>query len=158
MKPKVLPCTECNTGKPVIIHFSKGVHSPNPTHLCKRHNEVRKGKESAPKFRALSPKPTGELALFTSIWHTRKHESFISGKKLHEFNVSFFAHVLSKKQHPKLRLFDRNIVLLTPEEHTLYDQGTEDLREKYAQRTGADWSKLYKLKEELLNEQNPKEG
>jgi len=29
-------------------------------------------------------------------------------------------------------LLDRAIVLLTPEEHTLYDQGTREQRERYA--------------------------
>ncbi len=146
IKRKSLPCTECNDNTPKPVAFSRGVQGPNPTILCDYHNKLRKGKERLPiGSRKPAKKPTGELALFQAIWATRRRVSFLSGKPLGEFNVCYFAHVISKKQWPKGRLTDKNIILLTPEEHNLYDQGTEEQRAKY----GYDWSKIYQLKEQL---------
>lgn len=91
-------------------------------------------------------KPTGELAIFKAIWDsTRKKVSVVSGKPIYKFHISCFAHVLAKGKHPKLRLLPENIVYLTPEEHFLYDQGTEEQRKKYPD----DWEKLYRYREEL---------
>ena len=52
------------------------------------------------------------------------------------------------------KIYEKNIVLLTHDEHTLFDFGTEEQREQYARLTGADWNKLYNLREELLREYN----
>lgn len=147
IKRKTLPCTECNDGLPKPVAFSRGSQGPNPTILCEYHNKLRKDKERLPigYRKSKSKKPTGELALFQAIWATRRHVSFLSGKPLGEFNVCYFAHVISKKQWPKGRLTDKNIILLTQEEHTLYDQGTEEQRAKY----GYDWNKIYELKQQL---------
>jgi len=109
---------------------------------------------------------TGESALFDAIWKTRPHISFVSNKTINiEYHsdlwFSLFAHVLSKGTYPNFRLLDKNIQLLLPEEHTLYDQGTEEKRQKYAQACeneggGCDWQKLFDLQEELKHEYNKK--
>jgi hypothetical protein len=150
MKPKIKPCTECDNGKEVIIYFSKGTQGANPVHLCKMHNEMRKRNTAqAPVRTTKRPRqPTGEYALFQAIWAVRPHKSVVSGLPLH-FNVSIFAHVLSKKQFPNYRLTDKNIQLLTPLEHHLWDQGTEEQRQKYAKVHNADWSILHKISDEL---------
>jgi len=121
--------------------------------------------EKQPMLKTLK-KPTGESALFDAIWKTRPHVSFISDKPINiEYHsdlwYSIFAHVLSKGMYSKFRLLDRNIQLLLPEEHTIFDQGTEDQRQKYAQMCendggGCDWQRLYDLKSELLQEYNEK--
>jgi hypothetical protein len=49
-------------------------------------------------------------------------------------------------------LYDKNIIFLTLEEHTLLDAGTKEQRSKYAQQYLCDWNTIDKLKEELLNE------
>lgn len=103
---------------------------------------------------------TGELGLFKKIWEEREHKSFISGINVEPFDVRNFAHVLPKGKYPSLRLDRENIVLLTPVEHTLFDQHTEKDREKHREemyhKHGAyvDWEKLYELKEELLHEKD----
>jgi len=150
LKPKIKPCTECANGKEVIIYFSKGNQSDNPTYLCKMHNEMRKRNviKPAPRTTKRPRIVTGEYALFQAIWAVRPHKSVVSGLPLH-FSVSIFAHVLSKKQFPQYRLSDRNIQLITPLEHHLWDQGTEEQRKKYAEVHGADWSILHKISEEL---------
>ena len=103
-------------------------------------------------------KPTGEGILFDTIIATREHKSFISGIKINNISHSNMAHVLNKKKYPLFRLYEKNIVILHNSypylEHHLFDNGTEEQREKYAKEYGADWDKLYNLKEELLNEYN----
>lgn len=72
-------------------------------------------------------KPTGEREIFLEIWNERPHvcenclEYLGSEAKAH-----FFAHLLSKKQHPELRLDKDNIVLLCFDCHYQLDHGTID--------------------------------
>ena len=66
-----------------------------------------------------------------------------------------FAHVLSKAQnkYPYFKYYAKNIVLLTPGEHALLDQGTEEARISYALDVkSANWQPLYDLREELEKE------
>ena len=112
---------------------------------CRIHD---KGKpKSKPK------KATGEKIVFEMIYEERPHISFISG--LHVDCIAHnFAHVLSKGSYPKFRLRKDNIVFLTPEEHHLYDFGTEEDRVRYVDRMkedgiDVDWDKLYSLRDKL---------
>jgi hypothetical protein len=119
--------------------------------LCYKCNQKRLAQNKPKK------KPTGEYALFEAIWATRPHESFISGEPLDkyygtDFWVNLFAHVLPKKNYPKFRLYDKNIVLLTPYEHQILDQGTEDQRRKYARECRCSWINLFDLKRKLIKE------
>lgn len=100
-------------------------------------------------------KATGEGALFLAIWNSRPHISFVSGKHLGSEAKSFyFAHVLPKSTYPAYRLFDRNIVLLTQEEHHAFDNGS---REALTGQPG--WDRLFALEQELKdNYYKEKEG
>lgn len=91
-------------------------------------------------------KKTGELELFKEIWNERPHESEVSGELIYEFSVSCFAHVLSKGAYPSYRLDKRNIVLMTPEEHHLFDFKTD----KAKQDKRFSW--VFDRKEELVRE------
>lgn len=107
------------------------------------------------KQREMNTTTGGQKALFLSIWNSRPRISFISGIPLgDEAMPHHFAHVIPKGTYSRFRLYDKNIVLLTPEEHTLYDFGSEEQREQYTRLTGADWNKLYELREELIKEYN----
>lgn len=105
-------------------------------------------------------KPTGEKELFDDIWEDRVHKSFISGKPLDQYHgtdfyVNMFAHVLAKGKYPKFRLEPENIVLLTPEEHTLLDHGTIAQRKKYSEENlWVDWDKLFEHREYLKEKYN----
>lgn len=119
--------------------------------LCAICNKKRldKGKEKK--------KGTGEKIVFEQIWEEREHKSFLTGEPLDKYvqsNLwySLFAHVLAKGKYPKYRLLKKNVVLLTPEEHRLLDQGTNDERKKYAEATGCDWDLILELEEELKYE------
>ena len=106
-----------------------------------------------------------QIMLFKQIWLYSNRRSFISGLHLrHLMNTPYFlnifAHVLSKKQYPYFKYYAGNIVLLTPGEHGLFDQGTEEKRKKYAEdfrestggKQGVDWQRLYDLRERLKEE------
>lgn len=132
--------------------------------LCKYHQSFRTDKKpTQPKVKKTTKKPqykaSGERTLFDSIWSTRKRVSFVSGQELDKYNalglyLNMFAHVLSKAQnkYPKFKLYDKNIVLLTPDEHYLLDFGTNEQREKYAQENDCSWQPLYDLRDYLKEE------
>lgn len=117
---------------------------------CKAHQYKRTDKKPYQYKR----KPTGEKKMFDDIWSKRPHRSFLSGKNIAwvegtDFYVNVFAHVLAKGKHPKVRLEEENIVLLTPQEHELLDKGTEAERKAYAEINNCDWQCVYDLREEL---------
>jgi len=151
-------CCMCDDGK------EKRLAKRRPP-LCGYHYAGEQRKKSAEKNKdkpkkvqkplkrtALTYKrePTGELPLMQSMWDNMKeHKSFVSGEKIHVFNVRNFAHVLPKAQnrYPKFKLYPDNIVLLTYEEHFLWDNGSrEDLRKL------PEWDKMFKLEAELIEE------
>jgi hypothetical protein len=83
------------------------------------------------------------LDFFREVWHDgREHKSVISGKPLF-FDVSIFAHVLSRGSHPELKYDHRNVVLMTPEEHHTYDFMT------HLARKDPRFNKVFELAEEL---------
>jgi hypothetical protein len=101
-----------------------------------------------------------QTAIFKQIWMHSNKRSMVSGLFLREFertNLFFncFAHVLAKgqNQYPYFKWYAKNIVLLTPGEHSLLDQGTEEARISYALDVkSADWGPLYDLRDELKKE------
>ena len=121
---------------------------------CKAHQSLRTDKKK-PKPLKQEKKNYGEKLVFEMIWNERDHVSFISGIHLgDEAKAHFFAHVIAKGKEPKLRLVKENIVLLSIEEHSLLDAGTQEQRDKYAEimKQGGvpvDWSKIDKRKEKL---------
>lgn len=150
-------CCECDDGK------EKRLAKRRPP-LCVYHYAIAQKKKYAEKNKdkpkkvyqlkrtqlTYKRKPTGELELMKSMWDNMKeHKSFISGTKINEFNVRNFAHVLPKAQnrYPKFKLHPDNIVLLTYEEHFLWDNGVrEDLKKL------PEWDKMFKLEAELIDE------
>jgi hypothetical protein len=102
------------------------------------------------KNRIAKYKPSGEGVLFESIWNTRKHFSFIDGTFLgDEAKAWFFGHVLPKSIAPEMRLFDRNIVLLTQDQHYSWDSMSRELL-----RSLPEWDKMFKLEESLKKTYN----
>lgn len=117
---------------------------PKPERRAKRPRIPLKRK---PVF--ITRQPTGELDLFREIVNERGSKSEISGDPIYSITVSNMIHVLAKGQnkYPKFKLYKKNIVIGTREEHDEYDYGShEELRKK------AQWQKFFKLREELLEE------
>lgn len=120
-----------------------------------RHQIKHSNKKSTIKQ---SNKNSGQKELFDQIWKQREHKSWLTGKSLDKFEgtdfyPNLFAHLLSKLNYKKWKLKPDNIILLTPEEHRLLDQGTEEQRQEYkykVEKQGykCDWEKLYELIEE----------
>lgn len=75
-----------------------------------------------------------QLRMFQEIWATRPHVSEVSGKKLlppsHSLWHWQFAHILSKGAYPRYKVNPDNIVMITPEEHHLFDFQTHKLIDK----------------------------
>jgi len=136
-------CKSTNCGNPV---FGGG--------YCKWHQWKRTDKTPYQYIK----KKTGEREVFEMIWNEREHKSFLSGKALGTFCVSYFAHVLSKAQnkYPKFKLYKKNIILLTIEEHHLLDQGTEKARKEYEIKENCSFNKIKKLYDENKREYEKK--
>lgn len=94
-----------------------GANSP------KRENKYR---QTFSKVGNKKPKPTGEFKLFMQIFAETKGVCRITGKQL-KFDVSNFAHVLSKGSFAKYRLYKPNIIQMDPSIHHLYDSSSEEI-------------------------------
>ncbi|KKK49900.1 hypothetical protein LCGC14_3130390, partial [marine sediment metagenome] len=94
-------------------------------------------------------KTTGEGVFLETIWDTRPHVSWLSGKPLgDEYNVMCMFHVLGKGAYPGYRLYDKNIILTTPQEHHNWHNMTKvKLLEKDPR-----WQDVFDLYEELQQE------
>lgn len=89
-------------------------------------------------------KPTGELKLFLSIYAERKGICEVTGQQI-PFNVSNFAHILSKGAYGEFRLNRDNIIHVHPDVHNYYDNSNkETLLSKYPEAII-----IYDRKEEL---------
>ena len=105
-----------------------------------------------------------QLAIFKQVWMHSNKRSFLTGNFLRKYEgtdlfLNCFAHVLPKGQNkfPYYKYLAKNLVLIEPECHHLYDNGSEEKRIHYAleieENTGGkstcDWQKLYDLRDEL---------
>lgn len=102
-------------------------------------------------------KPTGEATMFYDMWHNTPVEervSFVTGLPLPDVHTPYsyyFSHVLKKGSYVHFRLYPKNVVFMTFEEHQTWET------EQYKVRDNPQWAHVFKLKEELQNEykQNP---
>jgi hypothetical protein len=101
-----------------------------------------------------------QVDIFHEIWGERPHKSEISGLDLDwicedtDLWRSTFLHVLPKGRFPLYRNCKFNILIGSPEEHFLTDNGTKEQRDEYfkeklAEGVFVDWSKFYSLQEQL---------
>lgn len=166
MEQKLKICIDCNLPKFIWAH--------GRCKECDVRFKMKNPKHRKPELPPVALcedediKEIGQLDIFEEIWYERDRVSFISGENLEHyfdtpFFVNLFAHVLAKakNKYPKFKLYKKNIVLLSPREHSLFDQGTMDLREKYRREMAeqgiiVDWDKLFDLFIELKEEYNEK--
>jgi uncharacterized Rmd1/YagE family protein len=102
---------------------------------------------------------TGEKKIFDQIWMDRPHVSEISNIQLNQYvptyYLNLFAHILPKGKYPEIRLLPENIMLLTPNEHYLFDVKQEEDRKKYAEMIFTkfgkvvEWEYLYAKRDAL---------
>jgi len=147
-------CLKCNQERYI---YARGLCG-----YCYGAQATRKAQERAKEKARLNPKPnkaqfvlrkpTGEAAMFELIWeHKKPHVSAVSNKPISEYEYrtrKCFAHVLSKKQYPMFRLNEDNIEYLTWDEHTFWDNRTEEELQVRINR-GEDWGYMLRKEEEL---------
>lgn len=90
-------------------------------------------------------KPTGELALFRKLYDDRGPYSQISGQWI-AFSPAIASHILSKAAYPAFRLYEKNIVLKTVEEHHMWETQRHKLKDK------PEWQFVFELEQELKRE------
>lgn len=140
-------CSRCQGNDVLIVKRLPSGDLCNPCNISRLNDAKPKVKPSY--YLKANRKPTGELLLFNSIWATREHKSFVSGEWLgDEMNVCYMAHVLPKAQnrYPLFKLLDLNIVLLSWDEHHLFD----NMRWKV--ENDPLWKPLFTLEAELKEE------
>jgi hypothetical protein len=97
-------------------------------------------------------KKTGEAKLFEEIYIDRLGKCRITGEQL-PLSPICFMHILSKGGYPRYRLNPKNILLVLPEIHTLYDCGSME----YLISLYPNAKMIYDLKDELRTEYYKKE-
>lgn len=104
----------------------------------------------------------GEMELFLYLWQNREHRCYVSGVKLDkyrdtDFFPNLFAHILpkAKNRYPKFKLYENNLVLLSPDIHTMFDNPTLKGIKEYEEKTGHTFSALFEL-ERILHEEYKK--
>lgn len=104
--------------------------------LCYYHELQYKKKKYYEKQKAKGKskykprKRTGEMDVFIKIWNERKHVSEVSGDPLgNVLKPIFFSHVLTKGAYPSLRLNKENIILMTADEHQLWEFGKDKIKD-----------------------------
>jgi len=152
-------CKAPGCGNPV---FGKG--------YCKRHQYLREDKQKSSITKTRFNKNfdydtsfgfSDEKTMYKYILSTRGSRSFISGLDIKNPKPINFAHVLPKaiNQYPHFRLNPKYCILVTDYEHFLIDNGTEALRNKYAEEnSNVNWEEFYTLKEQALKEYKEKYG
>lgn len=86
---------------------------------------IMKKKEKSPEQIALEKQEQEKMwEFFLYIWKKRPHFSDVSGAPLGNSPFSYnFDHLLEKSKWPELKYEERNIALVTFEEHTLKTNG-----------------------------------
>lgn len=70
--------------------------------------------------------------LFEWIWNNRPHVSEINGEPLHNpghyLFWNQFSHILPKSIYPAAKLYEENVILITPEQHDLWGSRPDKVR------------------------------
>jgi len=117
-------------------------------------------------YHEIVPPRASEVAqrlIFNTLWSHVPKKSIISGLWLREYEntplfPNCFLHVLPVAKFKYFRHYLRNIILVTPGEKGLWEQGKEEERIQYALdfedktkgRCTAEWGKIKTLEAELL--------
>jgi len=113
----------------------------------------------------LKPSQIAAQLIRTTIWNIYPHKSFISGLWLRTYEntklfPNCFVNILDEKKYPHFKWYLKNIILMTPGEAGLWQDGTEEERIQYALsieeqsrgESSARWDILKAMGEELAKE------
>jgi hypothetical protein len=129
-------CLFENCGNPVFSHG-----------FCTYHQNKRTDEKYLKKKQPKTyvKQTTGEGILFQTILNTRPHVDFITGEPILNANFYNCHHILTKKSYEKFRLFDKNVILLTDENHyAIHSIALSDLIE-----VDSRWQKYIDLQQTL---------
>lgn len=96
-------------------------------------------------------KPTGELKLFLEIYAERKGVCEVTDRQI-PFNVSNFAHILSKGAYGRYRLNKDNIIHVHPDVHNYYDNSSKEELLKHYPKASIIYEKKEILKQKYYSE------
>lgn len=125
---------------------------------CRRQGDAErkagKGENPSPVYSSIKQKkraPTGEYALFLSIYTERKGICEVTGEQI-KFDVNNFAHILSKGAYGKYRLNPFNIAHVKPEIHHLYDCSDKETLLKHYPEAEVIYERKERLKQQYYKE------
>lgn len=130
-------CKGCNLPKYLFGHgYCEGCYKKNRGKRILSKGIEKKVAQKAPKAKKI--KSTGELDVFNQIWDERRHTSQVWPHKPlfpkgHKLWLNQFSHVCPKGLYEAGRLDKENIVLKTPDEHTLWEHHKDKI---FNQETG----------------------
>lgn len=148
---KLKICLGCE--KPKILYAHGYCLSCYPKHVAKKRisPNVKSVEHKRKDFRLSQP------YAFEKAYYMWEGRNFITGDKIpkDELSYSNCAHVLAKGSYEWFRYYTRNIVLLSPEQHTLFDNITKEaLAKRLKEHPEEDWQKLFNYSYQLLTEYN----
>lgn len=155
-KPKI--CIQC--GKPKKIFSHSRCIDCSRTH----YSPIKKKREPLKFSQVHKSKPViqngGRLTqkqAFVVAYSKCGGRWFLTGEKvsIEVLTATNFAHVLPKAQnrYPWFKFYWKNIVLLTPEQHALFDNMTiDDLKQRRHDFPSEEWDKLFSYEESLKGE------
>lgn len=151
-------CNSCHKNRP-ILNRRHGLCKPcNSARLEKRAMEYGGHKVATGLLKqAVAPskrKEIAEGAFLKAVAASRPHICFVCGQKIPDITYSSAAHVLNKKNFGKFRLYDKNIVLLCPPQCGCRAHYKYDFTPHSTLRHLPEWQKLFKLRDELMDEYN----
>jgi hypothetical protein len=143
-------CSGCEQWKPIVNKHFRLCFTCNNKRL-NRDKEKTQTKQKAirPRSERGVKVANRDRSFFLGIWNKRPHFSQVSGEFLgHKFKAVFMSHVLPKSIYPNFRHYEKNIVLMSFEEHDAWGnspkQDSEEFKEKF--------STVLQLREELKKE------
>ncbi len=125
---------------------------PNCSNSVFSHGHCKYHYQYKPKVKKIKIKSEeSQVELFNRIWNNRPHKSELSGESLEKYHgtdlwYSCFLHLLPKSHYGRYKYSEENIILGTPNEHKLIDQGTSDQRLEYPE---VNWDIFYQKYEYL---------
>ncbi len=150
MIPRKLKICKGPCGKPKVLYAHGMCAYCYSQQIKKRIRTNVKASEHKKKDYRLS-----QTYAFEKAYYMWEGKNFLTGERIPKDEVCFdnLAHVLSKKQHEWFRFYTRNIVLLTREQHTLFDNITEtSLAKRLKEFPQENWEKLFNYSYALLSE------
>jgi hypothetical protein len=100
---------------------------------------------------------TSQIELFKYKWDNSTKRCYVTGECLKKYEggskfLNLFAHVLRKSAFKEFRLYPNNIVLLSPEIHTMFDNAVLSNIKKFEEETNKHFDTLFELEELRYNE------